>query len=85
MAETVVTRLRESISPTTESGEYRASPVKTVLTPREAARELLISMPTMYELCHRADFPAFRIGKKILINRQALAEWIERESGRGTV
>ena len=61
------------------------SPVKTVLTPREAARELLISMPTMYELCHRADFPAFRIGKKILINRQALAEWIERESGRGAV
>ena len=34
---------------------------------------------------HRADFPAFRIGKKILINRQALAEWIERESGRGAV
>lgn len=32
-----------------------------------------------YELVNRPDFPSFRIGTKILVNRERLEEWIANQ------
>lgn len=45
---------------------------------------LHISYATAYNLTLRKDFPSFRIGRRILINREGLKEWMkeqEREKG----
>lgn len=43
--------------------------------------ELLgISRPTAYELAHSADFPAIRVGRRLLIPRDALQKWLTAQS-----
>lgn len=51
-----------------------------VLTSKEAAEVLKISLPTFYELCKVPGFPYFRIGQKILVPLIKLEEWLEREA-----
>lgn len=46
------------------------------LTVEEMAHELHVSLPTAYELTREKAFPSFRIGKKVLISRTGLEEWI---------
>ena len=54
---------------------------KLALSVTETAKLLGVSRPMVYQLIHRADFPAFRIGGRVLISRDLLAEWV-REQGR---
>ena len=54
---------------------------KLTLSVAEAAQMLGISAPKAYELTHRADFPAFRIGKRTLVSRRLLEKWVDREAG----
>lgn len=49
----------------------------------EAARELGVSRPTMYQIINREDFPAFRLGGRVLISRELLAEWVNEQSRKG--
>ena len=49
---------------------------KLTLTVAEASEMLSISKVTLYQLTHRDDFPCIRIGKKMLIPRDKLIEWI---------
>lgn len=46
----------------------------------EAARALGVSRPTMYQIINRADFPAFRLGGRMLISRELLADWVKEQS-----
>ncbi len=50
---------------------------RLTLTPEEAAKQLGVSMPTMYALCNRKGFPTVRIGRKILIPFASLEKWLE--------
>ena len=52
---------------------------KPTLTVREMMSFLNVSRPTAYELVNSPGFPAFRIGKKILINTERLKEWIKQQ------
>lgn len=54
---------------------------RITISPKEAATMMGISMPTIYELVHRSDFPSIRVGKKILINMEGLKNWINEQSG----
>ena len=54
---------------------------KLTLSVAEAAQLLGISAATAYELTHRADFPAFRIGNRTLVSRRLLDKWVDREAG----
>lgn len=54
---------------------------KLTLSVDEAAALLGISKPTCYQLVRRADFPAFKIGNRTLVNRRLLEQWIDREAG----
>ncbi len=54
---------------------------KLTLTVAETARLLGLSLPKVYALTHRADFPAFRIGNRTLGSRRLLEKWVDREAG----
>lgn len=43
----------------------------------EAARLLGVSKPKVYELMNRADFPAFKLGKRTLVSVEGLRKWVE--------
>ncbi|MBR1456218.1 MAG: helix-turn-helix domain-containing protein [Oscillospiraceae bacterium] len=48
---------------------------KVALNVSEAAELLGLSRTTVYELIHREDFPAFKIGARTVIPRKKLEEW----------
>jgi len=54
---------------------------KLALSASEAAQLIGISKPQVYLLCKREDFPSFYIGKRLLISRNGLEEWIEQQIG----
>jgi len=56
---------------------------KLALSVSEVAQLLGISKPTVYELIHREDFPSFQIGRRTLISRVRLAEWVEAQAKGG--
>lgn len=46
----------------------------------EHVKEILgISRGESYNTMHREDFPAFRIGKRMLVRRDAFKEWYEAQ------
>lgn len=51
-----------------------------LLSPQDVKRYLGCSDKTIYTLCKRRDFPAFRIGGRYYINKSDLSEWIKKES-----
>lgn len=53
---------------------------KIGLNVTEAAALLGVSRPTMYQLIRRADFPAARIGGRVLIPRDKLQLWLEQQA-----
>lgn len=54
---------------------------KLTLTIKETCALLGISEPLGYELARRPDFPSFNVGRKVLVNREKLQDWLNRESG----
>ena len=53
------------------------SDAKITLTVSEAADMLGISLPKMYEVVRMGRIPSIRVGKKIVISRQAVLDWIK--------
>lgn len=53
---------------------------KIALSVSEAADLLGVSRPTVYTLIHRADFPAFKIGRRTVISRIGLEEWVQSQT-----
>jgi len=53
---------------------YHASE-KIALNVSEAADILGVSRTVVYQLMHREDFPAFKVGTRTLIPRLKLEEW----------
>lgn len=56
---------------------------KPTLTVEEAAKFIGVSKPKMYELTKNPHFPTIHIGRRILINRQSLLQWMEGEVYHG--
>lgn len=53
------------------------------MTVREAAKYLNVNSNSMYGLVHQPDFTAaLRIGRRILISREALVEWVRNEASK---
>lgn len=53
---------------------------RLALKPPEAAALIGVSLPVMYQLCKREDFPAVRFGRAIRIPKASLEAWLEREA-----
>ena len=48
----------------------------------ETLSELLgISLSSCYELMHEKDFPALRIGNRIVVPKEAFIQWVEQHTG----
>ena len=54
--------------------------ISPAMTIAEAAQTLKISKPTMYELIRSKQIHAVNVGKKILVSRQSLLDWVEGRS-----
>lgn len=55
---------------------------KGTLTPEQAAEVLQVNINKVYELCHHPTFPALNIGRKWIIHREAMLQWIIDEAER---
>ena len=54
-------------------------PPRLVMTVEEMGLEMGISRATAYELAQRSDFPSFSIGRRVLVSRDGLLKWIEKQ------
>ena len=45
------------------------------------AKVLGIAPSSAYELMHEKDFPATRIGNRIVVPKEAFIRWVERHTG----
>ena len=56
-----------------------------MLNANQLATALGISRAGAYQLLNTATFPTLRIGKRLLVPRDKLVEWIEQNTGGGHV
>lgn len=54
---------------------------KVLVGAKEAAEMMNVSMPTFYQLAAMDGFPAFRVGKKILVSVDGLKSWVAQHYG----
>lgn len=52
---------------------------KMTLTVPEAAEAIGLAVCKVYDLCHVATFPAFRIGGRWIIPKRDLQEWLSQQ------
>jgi excisionase family DNA binding protein len=53
-----------------------------VLTVKQLSEYLNVGINVAYELSHRKNFPTLRLGRKILIPREQLNEWINNQTSK---
>ena len=58
---------------------------KIVLNVNEVANALQISKDLVYRLFHRKDFPALKIGNKLMVRVDHFNEWMERLKQKRTI
>ena len=46
-----------------------------------AAKLLGISLSSAYELMHEANFPALRVGSRIVVPKEKFCQWVEAQTG----
>ena len=61
---------------------YHENELPMILSPKLVAEVLRISLPFSYELFRSDDFPAFRISTRWVVTRDALFEWLDKQSHR---
>ena len=55
---------------------------KATMTVKEMQSYLSIGRVKAYELVNSSGFPSFRIGRKILIDCEALDRWVKAQEGK---
>ena len=55
--------------------------IPAILNANELAAFLGISRAGAYQLLHMESFPTLKIGKRLLVPRDKLMVWIDRQSG----
>ncbi|WP_436664202.1 helix-turn-helix domain-containing protein [Alicyclobacillus acidoterrestris] len=73
--------MSEASSTVLEPSEFGVA-YPDVLTMGQVAEILQISMPTVYEVARRPDFPVFRVGRKLLVRKEGLRLWMESQEKR---
>ncbi|WP_232841813.1 helix-turn-helix domain-containing protein [Caldicellulosiruptor acetigenus] len=51
---------------------------KLTYTPKELAKVLNISLTTVFKLIKQKEIPVIRIGRKVLIPKAKLKDWIDK-------
>ena len=55
-----------------------------LLTVREAARVLSVSVRTIYTLIEDGRIPAFRVGGQLRLSRDVLASWLAEQATKSS-
>lgn len=55
--------------------------LKILVSAKEAASMMDVSMPTFYQLAAIDGFPSIRVGKKILVSVEGLKNWVAQHYG----
>ena len=63
---------------TSDNPHFLREHSQMTLTVPQLMKELNISKNVAYDLTREPNFPCFRLGRKILINRELLQEWLNR-------
>ena len=63
----------------TQEAKTPAFPDRMTMNVEQMRIELGISRSTAYELIQKPDFPSFTIGRRVLISREGLKKWIEKQ------
>ena len=58
---------------------------KLTLSVEEAGKLLGVSRAIAYQLSRRADFPTLHIGRRVLVPKKQLEEWMDRNCENGTM
>lgn len=63
--------------------ELSAVQKSTCMTPKDIRDETGYSLPTVYNIVNREDFPKIRYGRKIIIPREAFERWLSNAAADG--
>lgn len=63
--------------------EGRWTHVPEAMNVKELAEFMNISQWSAYELCRTTGFPAVRIGRRVLVRKDQLMAWMDKEAGTG--
>lgn len=55
-----------------------------VMTPADVQKVLSVSRNTAYEVFHSKDFPCFRVGKQLRVNRERFFKWMEQQAEKAS-
>jgi excisionase family DNA binding protein len=55
---------------------------KIAVTVQEAAELLSVSVPTLYDMARSEGFPMFKVGRRTLISRSGLEEWVNAQTAK---
>ena len=53
------------------------------LNANTVAQVLGVSISSAYELMHEKDFPALRVGNRIIVPKEKFCQWVEEQAGGG--
>ena len=80
-------RNQTRIVTTNKGGQHEESNYKSYdelplfLNAATVAKVLGIAPSSSYELMHEKDFPALRIGNRIVVPKEAFIRWVEQHTG----
>ena len=63
-----------------EKPKYRGM----AMSVEDMAEELAIGRNVAYELVQQPGFPSFQIGRRVLVSRKGLQEWIDEQCKKGS-
>ena len=70
-------RLKHTLPPVLEPKTEKVKYTGIAMSVETMADELAIGRNVAYELVQKPDFPSFMIGRRVLVSRKGLQEWID--------
>ena len=84
IAEQVRRSLNLSLTGAQIENVLRGTP-DSMLSMMDVASVLGISKAGAYTLARSRDFPAFRVGRRIVISQEKFLDWLEKQAGRNSL
>ena len=84
IAEQVRRSLNLSLTGAQIENVLRGSP-DSMLSMMDVASVLGISKAGAYTLAHSRDFPAFRVGRRIVVSQEKFLDWLEKQAGQNSL
>ena len=76
-------RLAKSLPAIPEHWEREPKRPGMAMSVEEMAEELAVGRNVAYELVQQPGFPSFMIGRRILVSRKGLQDWIDEQCKKG--